>query len=122
MRPLTGSQSQLSGDKNATFGQRRVPQSTNNITKASSRNTSVPSDAPMEISWVPSSEGGGDVEERQKSGSAKSRRKGVESFGAGLERGIEENADVGESERHGRTKRRMGGRSGSKNVFRRMDK
>ncbi|KAF9564474.1 NUC153 and WD40 repeat-containing nucleolar rRNA processing-related protein [Agrocybe pediades] len=127
MRPLAAGQSQRSGDKNATFGQRRVPQSSNNNTmNAGSRKTSgaaAAADAPMEISWIPSSSGNdGGGEEKLKSGSAKSRRKGVESFGAGLERGVEENADVAESERHGRTKRRTGGRSGSKNVFRRMDK
>ena len=49
------------------------------------------------------------------------RRKGVEVFGAGMEKGGEEpEVAMSEAERRGRTKRRQGMRSGSKNTFRRM--
>ncbi len=44
--------------------------------------------------------------------------KGIESFGAGLEKGYREARDISESERKGRTQRRSSVRSGSKNVFR----
>ena len=49
------------------------------------------------------------------------RRKGVEVFGAGMERGGEEpEVRMSEAERSGRTKRRQNLRSGSRNTFRRM--
>lgn len=78
------------------------------------------------MSWVPSSsgpiaeddmlvEGGGGGKKRS------DRRKGVEVFGAGMERGGEEPVDQSESDRKGRTHRRKGVRSGSKNVFRKID-
>lgn len=80
----------------------------------------------MEISWVPSSSSmrddeDGDGKKSGRAGKDKTRRKGIESFGAGLERGMEEDANIADSERKGRTQRRQGIRSGSKNVFRRMD-
>jgi len=53
-------------------------------------------------------------------GRKKGKWKGMETFGAGLEKGIEEVVDVAESERIGRTQRRKGVRSGSKNAFRRL--
>lgn len=122
LRPQT-STSQTFGDKAATFGQRRAPAPSSASSKKSGARKShaVDADASMEISWVPSGSSsardGGESKER----SSKTCRKGVESFGAGLERGIEENTDLGDAERQGRTKRRQGGRSGSKNVFRRID-
>ncbi|PPQ87687.1 hypothetical protein CVT25_011454 [Psilocybe cyanescens] len=119
MVPQTAGQSQRLGDKDATFGQRRAPPPSK---KAGPSKARVDADAPMEISWVPSASSGerdgGNGEERQSSKKDKVRRKGVEMFGAGLERGVEENADMGDSERQGRTHRRKGVRSGSKNAFR----
>jgi ribosome biogenesis protein ENP2 len=125
MRPQTGEQ--RSGDKTATFGQRRTLVASSTSTKKSGarRPTVQQEDAPMEISWVPSSGSGGKDGDagkgRDQPRNEKGRRKGVESFGAGLERGFEEHADIAESDRKGRTHRRKGVRSGSKNVFRRMD-
>jgi ribosome biogenesis protein ENP2 len=83
----------------------------------------------MEVSWVPSSSSGIIDEDdelvsgggRSSKGKGHERRKGVESFGAGMERGGEEHSQLSESDRKGRTERRKGIRSGSKNVFRRMD-
>ncbi|PBK94652.1 NUC153 and WD40 repeat-containing nucleolar rRNA processing-related protein [Armillaria gallica] len=94
-------------NKDATFGQRRKGPS-----KAAPR--SNPNDGEVELSWVPSSS--------SQNAGAKSqhKRKGVETFGAGLERGGEPMAEVAEHDRKGRTQRRQGVRSGSKNVFRRM--
>ncbi|KAF8899768.1 WD repeat-containing protein [Gymnopilus junonius] len=135
MRPQTAGLSQRAGssiDKNATFGQRRAPPSKENALASGKkpafrgRRSAGANDhddrGPMEISWVPSSSGNkdGDGEEggRRKD---KARRKGVETFGAGLEKGaVEDKADLAESERHGRTHRRQGIRSGSKNAFRRI--
>ncbi|KAF9482700.1 NUC153 and WD40 repeat-containing nucleolar rRNA processing-related protein [Pholiota conissans] len=125
IRPQSGGSSQNFDDKAATFGQRRAPPPAKR--SGTARKSRVDEDAPMEISWVPSSSSthdtrdDGDGKSGGRSGKDKTRRKGVETFGAGLERGIEENADVADSERQGRTQRRKGIRSGSKNVFRRMD-
>ncbi|KAF8157008.1 NUC153 and WD40 repeat-containing nucleolar rRNA processing-related protein [Crassisporium funariophilum] len=125
MRPQTGPNSQRLGDKNATFGQRRMPasSSTSSAKRPSVKKAHVDDDAPMEISWVPSSStgsGGKDSGEGKGKMRGKEKRKGVEVFGAGLERGVEERSDANESERQGRTQRRKGVRSGSKNAFRRI--
>ena len=66
-------------------------------------------------------DGPGDKAARGKGKAKEPRRKGVEVFGAGMERGGEEpDVEMTESERKGRTKRRQGMRSGSKNTFRKM--
>lgn len=109
-------------DKNATFGQRRKP--VQSVTPFSSKRTqSQPDDSAMEISWVPSSSANQDANEPQSKGGRekKERRKGVETFGAGMEKGGQETLEISESDRMGRTDRRKGVRSGSKNVFRAMD-
>ncbi|KAJ8072239.1 Small ribosomal subunit biogenesis [Marasmius tenuissimus] len=99
--------------KDASFGQRR----TNTGTGVSRKKQD--DDSAMEISWIPSaSSGASDDSHAKKTG--KSSRKGVETFGAGMERGGEEKVEVAESDRKGRTHRRQNVRSGSKNVFRRM--
>jgi len=124
IRPQTSGAYQRSGDKTVTFGQRRAPVASTS-TKKPGRTPNVQQEDPMEISWVPSSgsggKGGGNGQRRGQSGNENGRRKGIESFGAGLERGFEEHANLGESDRQGRTHRRKGVRSGSKNVFRRID-
>lgn len=129
MRPqITGSNhTQRPGDKNATFGQRRMPRSASSANRSANRSTHENDDAPMEISWVPSSSssaaGGKDNADRQsKSRDGKDkRRKGVETFGASLERGVDERLEFSnDSERQGRSHRRKGVRSGSKNTFRRL--
>ena len=108
MRLQTGGVYQRSSDKTATFGQRRVPVASS-TKKPGARIPTTQQEAPMEISWVPlsgsSGKGGGDGQRRSQSGNEKSRRKGVESFGAGLEKGIEEHINLGESDRQGRTHR-----------------
>ena len=126
MRPKTAGSSnfQRAGDKHATFGQRRIPRSENTTGKSSFR-AHENNDAPMEVSWVPSSSAvsGQDNSDRQsKSRNGKDKhRKGIETFGAGLERGAGERAELSnDSERQGRSHRRKGVRSGSKNTFRRL--
>ena len=132
IRPqTTGSENrQRPGDKDATFGQRRMPRSessTRKSTRKSSFRTHDEEDDAMEISWVPTSSssatGGKDNDDKQnKSKTVKDKpRKGVETFGAGLERGVEERVEFSnDSERKGRSHRRKGVRSGSKNTFRRL--
>ncbi|THV06649.1 hypothetical protein K435DRAFT_710787 [Dendrothele bispora CBS 962.96] len=116
--------------KDATFGQRMSSSSSsskpfvNKKSKSSSRADDsamrIAEDGGLEMSWVPAtSSGSGDKMEERKSKPRK--QKGVESFGAGMERGqVEMDVELSESERKGRTQRRTGVRSGSKNVFRRM--
>ncbi|KAF7970981.1 hypothetical protein HWV62_22473 [Athelia sp. TMB] len=107
-------------DKQATFGQRRSGPKTSGTNKgAEARRTEV------EMTWVPSASSGpvDDSDMMIPGGPGKKRlekRKGVESFGAGMERGGERQVDVGEGDRRGRTERRKGVRSGSKNTFRRI--
>lgn len=116
-------------DKNATFGQRR---SSSGGTKGKGRGVAgkPTGDGGMEISFMPqttasmdNSDGevdGGRSAPSKKRGSE--RRKGVEAFGAGMEKGgsADPERELTESERRGRTHRRKGMRSGSKNTFRRM--
>ncbi|PCH44883.1 hypothetical protein WOLCODRAFT_133416 [Wolfiporia cocos MD-104 SS10] len=115
-------------DKNATFGQRR---SVLGDPKGKSKERSDvrhTGDGGMEVTFVPSNRrhddddnlyGEGIGSNGGKKQKDKGKRKGVESFGAGLERGVEEmEVEMSESERRGRTQRRKGMRSGSKNTFR----
>ncbi|KAG2340226.1 WD40 repeat-like protein [Suillus weaverae] len=108
------------GDKTTTFGQRR------NAPARGSSHTTTPrttakgdKEGGFEMSWVPSSTKHPSRDRgSRKDGNAK---KGVEVFGAGMERGGgERTAVLSESERTGRTQRRKGMRSGSKNVFRQL--
>jgi len=126
MRPGTGI-SNRSHHTNATFGERRLPQPGHSRLTSKGQETE---DATREISWVPSSSSNGGNQKgldpsasnppSGMTGRKKGKRKGMETFGAGLEKGIEEVVDVAESERIGRTQRRKGVRSGSKNAFRRL--
>lgn len=82
-------------------------------------------DGGMEMSFIPKTTSRGDSEERDEysGGTSKKERaaeRKVERFGAGMEKGSARDEDEGlEGEgRDGRTRRRMGGRSGSKNAFR----
>jgi ribosome biogenesis protein ENP2 len=82
----------------------------------------------VELTWVPSSSskpirdddnlipnGASSNKTRQ------DRRSGIESFGSGLERGmLETRFDLNNKDTRGRTQRRKGVRSGSKNTFRRI--
>lgn len=133
IRPQTigNNNTQRPGDKDATFGQRRMPRSASstNATRKSSFRAHEDNDDAMEISWVPTSSssaiGGKDIGDRQSNSTRTIKdsklRKGVETFGAGLERGVEERMEFSnDSERKGRSHRRKGVRSGSKNTFRRL--
>lgn len=101
-------------DKEVSFGQRL---GSRKLSKLAST-VRFSADGGMEMSFIPSGAGEGETEPAD-AGKKKDVRKGVEVFGAGMERGVEESkADMSESERSGRKKRRTGMRSGSKNVLR----
>ena len=129
LRPQTigSNNARRAGDKDATFGQRRMPRSTSSTNTGKFPFKTHEKDDGMEISWVPSSSSSavsakdkGDRQSTSRSGKDK-HRKGIETFGAGLERGTEERAEFSnDSERQGRSHRRKGIRSGSKNAFRRI--
>ncbi|KAI0371259.1 hypothetical protein BV20DRAFT_993435 [Pilatotrama ljubarskyi] len=115
-------------DKNATFGQRRSQLGPKGKERASSREDAAvrrTADGGIEMTFIPrTSSSGHDYDDGPVSGKAKAKepkRKGVETFGAGMERGGEDpEREMSEAERKGRTKRRQGMRSGSKNVFRKL--
>jgi len=100
--------------ENSTFGQRRRGYSGGKHTDAAKG-----ANDGAEISWVPSSE---KIDEGRKKGDGSKIRRGEKSFT--LQRGggpdDSQKRDISENERKGRTKRRTGIRSGSRNVFRRM--
>ena len=80
-------------------------------------------DGGMEVSFMPSGKPDYDDEKggRGDSKGKVQRRKGVETFGAGLEKGGDDpDVEISETDRKGRTQRRKGMRSGSKNTFRRI--
>ncbi|EKM75624.1 hypothetical protein AGABI1DRAFT_132015 [Agaricus bisporus var. burnettii JB137-S8] len=105
-------------DRDASFGQ-RMSSGTNGAKPRRDRtdNTRQGQVGGMEITWTPSASGVEDSGGTSRGGK-KSSRKGVESFGAGMERGGVDEAEIHEAEKTGRTQRRKGIRSGSKNVFR----
>jgi ribosome biogenesis protein ENP2 len=104
-------------DKNATFGQRLAPKTSKFDSRAQGDN-----DDAMEVSWVPSASSKNHDDDADRPRRKKNEKKrGVERFGAGLEKGYSESSQgISEAERSGRTHRRHGVRSGSKNSFRRM--
>ncbi|KAF9459764.1 WD40-repeat-containing domain protein [Collybia nuda] len=122
---VDGANNMRGSDKNATFGQRR--ESKGSATRREQPSYSA-ADGGMELSWVPSSSEPKDADDMLVPGGGppknkgKGRRPGVESFGAGMEKGGEESSlRMSDSDRKGRTQRRKGIRSGSKNVFRKID-
>lgn len=127
MRPQVGADGprHAGAGKDATFGQRRSNTSSSYTGKRPSRDNkaSIAEDGGMEMSWVPS----GNFEDADEASSRGGRgkggkhpKRGVEMFGAGMEKGGEAPIELAESDRKGRSHRRQGTRSGSKNVFRRM--
>lgn len=74
----------------------------------------------MEVTWIPSSKK--DRPRVTSEGGKQRKQQGVETFGAGMERGgrPQNSVELDEVQRHGRTKRRQNVRSGSKNTFRRL--
>ena len=124
MRPQTNAtQSENPRDeKTASFGDRRKRGSSTNPRKG---HGDRPEDhGVMEMSWMPTTTSQDDMpsdsETQHDKSRPKGKRKGVETFGAGMERGMDTDEQAGEHGRTGRSKRRSGVRSGSRNVFRNM--
>lgn len=113
-------------DQSATFGQRRMSSGEKKQRSSLTSDAHYTADGDVEISWMPSS-GPQDADDMLVSGGGlqkkvKIKRPGVELFGAGMEKGGGRGlVNLSESERKGRTERRKGVRSGSKNMFRKMD-
>ena len=113
-------------DKNVTFGQRRSTTSSKGEGKGRTPDFEGSKFAPgggVEMTYIPSASTAADEDEDRggKAAGKKTKRKGVESFGVGLEKGgAELEVAMSEAERRGRTQRRKGMRSGSKNTFRRL--
>ncbi|EIW77241.1 hypothetical protein CONPUDRAFT_157505 [Coniophora puteana RWD-64-598 SS2] len=120
------------GDRTDTFGARRTGKSYAQQNGKGKGRARPDADGwggggrEMETSWVPSASGadgdglyddgpGG----KNKGGRKPGARKGVEFMGASMERGGGEDED-GDKGRGGRTQRRKGMRSGSRNVFRKL--
>ncbi|KAF5351098.1 hypothetical protein D9756_008380 [Leucocoprinus leucothites] len=126
--PMRAGESARGVDKNASFGQRLSGSATGFKSSKARFGNSVrqSGDGGMEITWTPSASAAVDDTEyddsRQRQGKRgkEPKRKGVESFGAGMERGGMGEAEIREAEKKGRTQRRRGIRSGSKNVFRNL--
>ncbi|KZV72966.1 hypothetical protein PENSPDRAFT_603451 [Peniophora sp. CONT] len=125
--------------QDAPFGQRRAQSQSQKSSKKGADDQHIVrnADGTVEMSWVPSSGGGGkgkrrssgyDEDDGMDGGKGKGRgkgkerdtRKGLERFGAGMEKGGEDQGRLSESERKGRTSRRRDVRSGSKNTFRKI--
>ncbi|KAH7915056.1 WD40-repeat-containing domain protein [Hygrophoropsis aurantiaca] len=108
-------------DKNASFGQRRNPQHLPPGSRGGKSHSTNIAGGEMEMTWVPSSSSNTDQNREMSKSKRKDGRKGVEVFGAGMERGGEDSVpELSEDNRKGRSQRRKGMRSGSKNVFRKM--
>jgi ribosome biogenesis protein ENP2 len=126
MRPAaTGANGTRLADRDASFGQRRGGTSGGGKPYAKSKASEAGGGGGLEVSWVPSGSSGGgmdgDADSAPRPGKPKPR-KGVEVFGAGMEKGYAgEDLNLSEQDRKGRTQRRKGIRSGSKNVFRSMN-
>ncbi|KAI0040450.1 hypothetical protein FA95DRAFT_1502847 [Auriscalpium vulgare] len=116
--------------KDASFGQRRTSEHRPSSRRAADDHVVRKGDGSVEMSWVPAPKAKGahgdfDDDDALVGGGRprrpKDARKGVERFGAGMEKGGEDpGRPTSERERSGRTERRRGVRSGSKNAFRRM--
>jgi ribosome biogenesis protein ENP2 len=110
-------------DKDATFGQRRKPASApGGRRRKDDVQMHVGEDGAMEMTWTPSTSqvapGDSLFDDSDGTKNKKKSTRGGEMFGAGMEKGVVEQAELSEMERKGRTQRRKGVRSGSKNVFR----
>jgi ribosome biogenesis protein ENP2 len=126
-RPQLQAGSHSQPTTSTSFGQRLHSSKPKVVTKEDPRLSNVlamrrSGDGGMEVSFVPtgsSSTKEDRIEEEFDGGAPKKRvDKKVERFGAGLQKGLEEeDGDEGES-KSGRTKRRDPGRSASKNAFR----
>ncbi|GJJ10426.1 hypothetical protein Clacol_004652 [Clathrus columnatus] len=128
----TTTTSSSSNNKDVSFGERRWRnQSSVPVKSRDEANSHHVTDGVMEMTWVPSptaqhddddDDGDGGASNHVYGGKAKKTKiKEVERFGAGMEKGrLPEEMNLDHANRFGRTKRRTGIRSGSRNVFRKL--
>lgn len=111
-------------NRDASFGQRK-----SEAGPSSSKRDEVAFDEDevvegMEITWTPGEDKPEPKERSDKKPKKEKKRKGVQTFGAGMEKGVaqETEAAIPESQRHGRERKRSRSdlRSASKNKFRAM--
>lgn len=107
-------------DKNASFGEHLFNSTLRYKNIRSEEIVRQTEDGGMEITWTPSASTAIDDNSSKKRKSKDSKRRGGESFGAGMERGGTDEVEIKETEKKGRTQRRRGIRSGSKNFFRNL--
>jgi len=113
-------------DKNASFGQHLInSRLKSNKVRFNEETAQAAEQSGMEMTWTPSSTSAAmdDMDDNlsKRRGSKDSKkRKDIESFGAGMERGGMDEVEIKETEKKGRTQRRKGIRSGSRNVFRNL--
>jgi len=107
-------------DKNASFGEHLFNSTLRYKNIRSEEIVRQTEDGGMEITWTPSASTAIDDNSSKKRKSKDSKRRGGESFGAGMERGSTDEVEIKETEKKGRTQRRRGIRSGSKNFFRNL--
>ena len=123
--------SDRAASRDASFGHRRSASTRHRPEETESRPDSEhifrKSDGSVGVSWVPAPRSKSDARaerDEEVSRSGKPRKiatpKGVERFGAGMEKGGGDRSarELSEHERSGRKQRRRGMRSGSKNAFR----
>jgi ribosome biogenesis protein ENP2 len=122
--PSTASDHAVSRD--ASFGHRRSASTRQGTESRPDEEEHIfrKSDGSVGVSWVPAPRSKSDVRAEDDGRGGKPRKvappKGVERFGAGMEKGGGDRSarDLSEQERSGRTQRRRGMRSGSKNALR----
>lgn len=123
MRPQTDASRPSNGrvDIAASFGDRRKETpSTNSHKPLANKHEDR---GAMEMSWTPTTTSRDDQpsdDETLSRPKPKGKRKGIETFGAGMEKGIDTTGQINEGSRTGRSKRRSGVRSGSRNAFRKL--
>ncbi|KDN47289.1 hypothetical protein RSAG8_03768, partial [Rhizoctonia solani AG-8 WAC10335] len=110
----TSPQSKQIGPRLTTSRIRAVPSKQKQHDLGKNAHVNILKDGGFEMSFVPS----GTLDEPRRRTNKPPENKKIERFGAGMERGRRDE-DAEESERNGRTRRRTGVRSGSKNAFRR---
>ncbi|KAF9518008.1 hypothetical protein BS47DRAFT_1371205 [Hydnum rufescens UP504] len=119
VRPTSGGKngSDRGQDRSKVFGERRQERASSSSHKTTNEHVHRTPGGGAEITWIPSKDGGTgeDFTPPKKTGKG-----GVESFGAGMEKGRRREDDGETTGRSGRTKRRTNIRSGSRNTFRQL--
>ncbi|KAG8905495.1 hypothetical protein FRB99_008840 [Tulasnella sp. 403] len=109
-------------NRNASFGERKAAGGSKASSSSLSEDRSADAFAKgLVISWTPGKDDGkadGDRDRDRGKPDKTKRRKGIQEFGAGLEKGEEDNEDLSGTQRNGRTQKRRDVRTASKNAFR----